>query len=184
MTVVRPSLTVRMTRFRSPPPPLLDCVVQRPPARAECGVDDHEEEKYEGVDDSGPDVCGAGTVRAPKPLRHRPDDEAQQNAAGVGEFAYESENEREPQGQFEQADRRHEESGSCADGLAPETEPRLQPGRLTLACVGNHLGQRVRETGLEFEATIDNPNEAEDNPHSGLQGASMLHEPVVEGNLD
>src|SRR6266480_1227126 len=67
-----------------PTPPLLDCVVQRPPARAECGIDDHEEEKHEGVDDSGPDVRGAGTVRAPKPLGHRPDDEAQQNAAGVG----------------------------------------------------------------------------------------------------
>src|SRR2546430_8147585 len=67
-----------------PTPPLLDCVVQRPPARAECGIDDHEDDQHEGVDDSGPDVRGAGTVLAPEPLRHRPDDEAQQNAAGVG----------------------------------------------------------------------------------------------------
>src|SRR6266568_3627628 len=125
---------------RPPGPAPLDGVIQRPSARAERGVDDHEQEEHE--------------------------------------------KEGERDGQLEEADRRREETGVRAHGLAPEAEPRLKPAGLARAGVGDHLGQRVRDPGLEFQGSVDGPDNAEDHPDRGLQKSHVPYEPVVQVHLD
>src|SRR3989442_2141746 len=122
-------------------PTPLDGVVQRPSARAERGVDDHEEEEHDGVDDPGPDVRGTWTIGTSEALGHRPDDETEEDARCVRHLPHESEEEGETQGQFQRADRRDEKAGVRAHGLAPEGEPGLQPARLPLARIRDHLSQ-------------------------------------------
>src|SRR2546427_12172866 len=89
-------------------PPSLDGVVQRPSARAEGGVDDHEEEEHEGVDDPRPDVRGTRTIGTSEPLGHGPDDETEEEAGRGGHLPHESEEEAEPQGPIYHAARRDE----------------------------------------------------------------------------
>src|SRR5713226_2372995 len=128
---VSPSRALVAARSRGAPnlrdllpcgPPPLDGVVQRPSARAERGVDNHEEEENKGVDDSGPDVRGTRTIGTPEPLGHRPDDETEKDACRVGHLPHESEEEGETQGQLQHADCRDEKAGVRAHGLAPEGE--------------------------------------------------------------
>src|SRR6266702_2492230 len=139
---------------RPPGPAPLDGVIQRPSARAERGVDDHEQEEHERVDDPRPDVRRTGTVRTAEPLGHGPDDEAQENPTRVCDLSHEAEEEGERDGQLEEADRRREETGVRAHGLAPEAEPRLKPAGLARAGVGDHLGELLAKIRIGREIRI------------------------------
>src|SRR6266705_3509600 len=169
-------------RPRGPVP--FDGVVQRPQAGAERGVDDHEQEEHEGVDDPRPDVRRTGAVRPPEPLGHGPDYQAQENPARVCDLPHEAEEECEGYRHLQESDHRREEGGVRTHRLAPEAEPRLKPSGLALAGVGDHLGQRVRDSGLEFQGSVDVPNDAEDHPDRGLQRSHVPYEPVVQVHLD
>src|SRR5213594_1424336 len=168
MVAARSSCAPNLRDLLPSGPSSLDGVVQRPSARAEDGVDDHEEEEYKGVDDPGPDVRGTRTIGTSEPLGHRPDNETEEDARRVRHLPHESEEEGETKGQLQRADRRDEKAGVRAHGLAPEAEPRLQPARLSLARVRDHLSQRVGEARLELERSIDEPDHAEDHSHRGL----------------
>src|SRR2546421_1033583 len=100
MVVVRSSCAPNLRDLLPSGPSSLDGVVQRPSARAEDGVDDHEEEEYKGVDDPGPDVRGTRAIGTSEPLGHRPDDETEEEARPVRHLPHEAEEEAEPQGQF------------------------------------------------------------------------------------
>src|SRR5947199_8798889 len=96
MVAARSSCAPNLRDLLPSGPSSLDDVVQRPSARAEDGVDDHEEEEYKGVDDPGPDVRGTRAIGTSEPLGHRPDDETEEDARRVRHLPPESEEEAEP----------------------------------------------------------------------------------------
>src|SRR5207249_1485280 len=97
----------------------------------------------------------------------------------VRDLPQEASKERESEGELEEANRGRKERGIRAHGLAPEVEPGREPIRLTLRCVGDHPGERLRHSGLKLKRAVDPPNDAEDDADRSLQSADMPDEPVV-----